>query len=224
MPTAQQLTQILNAALQKLWCYERDLFTDETEEVRTIHERAIVAWLFHYLVCETRRRHFSVLTWDCEYNRQEGNNSKRNADGDRVTPDLILHRRNTDEYNTCIIEVKCHPMSSFGKDDVQKDFKSLIDILNLRHYKFAIELIISKNSANLIWLTKNNQISNITTTIKCCEPLDLITVESTQNISFESSYTYYVAPTLHKCVKDVLNELCRERKVHLMSISANRLV
>ena len=44
MPTAQQLTEILNAALQKLWRNEGDLFTNSFNEERSMHERAIVAY------------------------------------------------------------------------------------------------------------------------------------------------------------------------------------
>lgn len=52
MLSAQTLTQILNAALQKLWVNECDLFTDGMEDERSVHERNIVA--IYFITCRLK--------------------------------------------------------------------------------------------------------------------------------------------------------------------------
>jgi hypothetical protein len=220
MLSAQQLTEILNAALQKLWHEDAQLFQDCYGETRTIHERTIVAKLLHHLVNETNGISIS-LTWDYEYNRKNGTEAKtildENATVKHIVPDLILHERNT-RNNCCAIEVKCKPSNSLRKQNIEKDFTTLSEMLKQLNYNFSIELIISNDRASLIWLTKNNKLANIATIMKYRTDPNLITVQlSTQCIPFETPHAYYVESELPKCVCNVLNELCMAQKIHSLS-------
>ena len=153
MPTAQQLTQILNTALQKLWVNECDLFTDGMKEERSVHERNIVAYLFHYLQAQNRSKR---KKWDVEYNRQNGTESKivfnNRGEPRLIVPDVILHERNSGN-NYCVIEVK-YSVNTNVEDEYQKDYNSLIDIIRTHNYQYAISLIISPTDAHLTWFTK----------------------------------------------------------------------
>lgn len=161
--TEQEIREILHCALQSLWREKPSLFVDSEEDERTIHERTVVARLFHYLLLETERCHHERQinpTWDFEYNRQingeSSMNSKEISNGNskkRIIPDLILHKRNTKE-NYCAIEVKCYPSSSFDEDHIKEDYNKLIGLLNDHNYNFAISLIISNEEALLTWFAK----------------------------------------------------------------------
>lgn len=201
MPTAQQLTQILNAALQKLWCNERDLFTDGTEEVRSMHERNIVAYLFHYLQAQNRSKR---KKWDVEYNRQNGTESKivfnNRNEPRRIVPDLILHERNSGN-NYCVIEVK-YSVNTNVEDEYQKDYNSLIDIIRTHNYKYAISVIISDKDAYLTWILGKE--------IK--QPVTIYINKSGASSSEARSSSYgehiiYYTDKLPQCAKDALNTL-----------------
>lgn len=162
MFTEQKIRKILHCALQSLWKEKPSLFVDSEEGERTIHERAVVARLFYYLLLETKKLQGeqSGPTWDFEYNRQTNGGSSMNSkeipkgnSKKKIFPDLILHERNTKE-NYCVIEVKCYPSYSFREKYIKKDYETLIGLLNDHNYNFAISLIISNEEAHLTWFTK----------------------------------------------------------------------
>ena len=173
MPTAQQLTEILNAALQKLWEEDKDLFIDENGRNRKIHERTVVARLLHHLVCVSSVHQLPLkLRWDFEYNRQTRTNNNyplppierkhiksipiegTSLAFKHIFPDLILHERNTNN-NCCVIEVKCTPSYSLNQKSLLKDYNTLIGMLHTHNYQYALSLILSQNSAYLTWFTTN---------------------------------------------------------------------
>ena len=205
MLSAQTLTTILNAALQKLWVKERDLFVNSSQEERPVHERAIVAYLFHYLQIQNRSKR---KKWDVEYNRQNGTESKKVFDDRfvprRVVPDLILHERNTNK-NYCAIEVK-YSTNTNNKDEFQKDYNSLIDILRTHNYQYAISLIISPTDAYLTWFISKDFEAPLTIYINTKQ------IQSSTPIKCSSNEcTIYHSENLPQCAKNALNTLLLER-------------
>ena len=96
------------------------LFRDDAELLhRNTNERSITA----LLACHLRPL---LLDWhvDCEFNRNDRNSRDiKMADGNRVVPDIIIHRRDTGE-NLLAIEVKqgkTHKADSPGdRRDIEK--------------------------------------------------------------------------------------------------------
>lgn len=207
MPTAQQLTTILNAALQKLWVNEVSLFVDTNGKPRTIHERTIVAKLHHYLYCESQKYLAHIdnkLTWDFEYNRQNGTESKivfnNRSEPRRIVPDLILHERNSGN-NYCVIEVK-YSVNTNVEDEYQKDYNSLIDIIRTHNYQYAISVIISDKDAYLTWILDK----------KIKQPVTIYINKSGASSSEARSSSYgehiiYYTDKLPQCAKNALNTL-----------------
>lgn len=218
MLSAQTLTQILNAALQKLWTNEVSLFVDTNGKPRTIHERTIVAKLLHYLYCESQKYPAYIdnkLTWDFEYNRQPNNTTnppkikriettnlcqENSLKWKRIFPDLILHERNTNN-NCCVIEVKCNPSGALNKKNLLKDYHTLIGMLKTHNYQYAISLIISNKDANLTWFAPEK-----------IEP-SLVYINKEQKQSIDATtehcgkYAIYHGASLPQCAKNALNTL-----------------
>ena len=223
MPSAQQLTQILNAALQNLWVNDASLFVDSKDKTRTIHERTVVARLLHHLVCVSLHHSTFItnnLSWDFEYNRQVSHNTSGDklakttesknvksysVEGGsqrikRIFPDLILHERNTNN-NCCVIEVKCNPSGALNKKNLLKDYHTLIGMLKTHNYQYAISLIISNKDANLTWFAPK----------KIESPLVYINNEQKQSIDATTEhcgeYAIYHGASLPQCAKNALNTL-----------------
>src|SRR5437016_6301336 len=88
-------TRVAQSVLQAIRTF---LQTDLDLLSRNVHEQAITSRLADHL-----RRQFPEWHVDCEYNR-EGEQRKR-LSGRVVKPDIIIHRRGTQE-NFLVIEVK----------------------------------------------------------------------------------------------------------------------
>ena len=87
-----------------------------------VGERCLVASLAKHLWIRTLTNMLYLkksVQWDVEYNRHEG--TVKGVTDHRRTPDLLLHKRGTDEWNLCAIEVKKHRPRYFDN----KDFKVL---------------------------------------------------------------------------------------------------
>lgn len=223
MPTAQQLTTILNAALQKLWVNDASLFVDSNGKIRTIHERTVVARLLHHLVCVSLHSSTFItnnLSWDFEYNRQVSQNTSEDklakttesknvklysVEGNsqiikRIFPDLILHERNTNN-NCCVIEVKCKPSTSLNGKNLLKDYQTLIGMLKAHNYQCAISVIISDKDAYLTWILGKD--------IK--QPVTIyINKSGASSEAISSSYgehIIYYTDKLPQCAKNALNIL-----------------
>lgn len=88
---------------------------------------------------------------DCEYNKNMGN-SKRDDKGSKIRPDIIIHKRNSDD-NIAIFEIK-----KAGKKDkrVKDDIKKLKKCSNL-NYKIGVVVGILKRRIDLVWIEKNKE-------------------------------------------------------------------
>ena len=87
-------------AFQTFFIKDRYLLDNDVHEVTISHKLA-----------EYLQYQFPDMNVDCEYNRQvppdNGDNIKRRSDtGDRVRPDIIVHKRGSNENNCLVIEIK----------------------------------------------------------------------------------------------------------------------
>ena len=123
----------LREAIADLYRYDADLFA------YNVGERCLVANLAKHLwhqVWRNRRDLNESPNWDLEYNRHGHSqdpkiipsHDPKSVDNHCRTPDLVLHRRGTDERNLCVIEVKKHHERSFddhSSDNQSKDIEVL---------------------------------------------------------------------------------------------------
>ncbi|HEC93341.1 MAG TPA: hypothetical protein ENI51_10170 [Candidatus Atribacteria bacterium] len=89
---------------------------------------------------------------DCEYSKNL-NAPKTNSTGDKIRPDIIIHKRGTDD-NLCIIEVKkAGKDSKNGKNDREK----LTDAVNRGlNYKLGVYIGVLKRRIDICWIEKIN--------------------------------------------------------------------
>ena len=135
---AGQVEVRLHLSIERLLDREPELF------FIGISERALAAWLFHYMLPI-----FAPWNVDPEYNRhlQETKRSivegrQHNGKGSPVTPDVIVHQRRNKFANLLAIEVKPDGMAE--KDDRQK-LSSYLDVGGLLKYRFAAFLVFGWN-------------------------------------------------------------------------------
>ena len=102
-----------------------DLLANDSYQLEhDVHERTICAHLANYL--EKRIKEISPsLSVDCEYNRDGFDPKKLSLDFERphdVLPDIIIHKRGSNKFNTLVIEVKKRNCTS---DDEEKDVRKI---------------------------------------------------------------------------------------------------
>lgn len=142
----------VEAALSKLRNHDSFLIEANTNE-RTISHK-----LAEYLQDE-----FPELDVDCEYNRHENhikkvelprsNISWNDTEAKTVFPDITVHKRNTDENNLLVIEVK----KASNLQGRQFDKNKLIALTKEPYrYRFGLFLEVSMNSRSDIfeWYTE----------------------------------------------------------------------
>lgn len=111
----------------------KQILIDSIEDLRAndsylvehdVHERTICAHLANYLERRIKRVN-PELSVDCEYNRNGIDPKKLSRDfGEKhdVFPDIIVHKRGSNEFNIIVIEVK---KSNCTSDDEEKDVRKL---------------------------------------------------------------------------------------------------
>jgi len=105
---------------------------------------------------------FREMNVDCEYNRNLLAAKKTTA-GDKIRPDIIIHKRLT-QNNCVIIEVKKSGKSS---QKSVADIKKLENAINGNlGYDLGVFIGILKRRVDICWIEKNNNI-----TAKTCETI-----------------------------------------------------
>jgi len=90
---------------------------------------------------------------DCEYNKSLLGN-KRNVNGEKIRPDIIIHTRKTNEDNSVIIEVKKSGRNNkLSKSDIKKLKSCMSGTLN---YDLGVFIGILKRKIDICWIEKND--------------------------------------------------------------------
>ena len=123
-------------ALQVLFIKDEYLFDNDVHEITISHKLA-----------EYLQYQFPDMNVDCEYNRQipsdNGDPIKRRSDTRApVRPDIIVHKRGSNENNCLVMEIKIE------RDQTSKDNKKLKDYTNPKslEYKFGLFLEIDRKN------------------------------------------------------------------------------
>ena len=90
---------------------------------------------------------------DCEYNKTLSGD-KRNVNGKKIRPDIIIHTRMTNENNSVMVEVKKSGRNSkLSKADIEKLKNAMNGTLN---YDLGVFVGILKRKIDICWIEKNN--------------------------------------------------------------------
>lgn len=129
----QRVREALRTALNKLLDRDLDLVA------MGAHEQAICHRLATYLDAMTD------LNVDCEYNR-DMLQPKRLKDGTPFRPDIIIHRRLSNENNLLVVEAKAGVQDE--KEDIKK-LQELIDEMGRYHYCVGAFIRFSNDPARI---------------------------------------------------------------------------
>lgn len=90
---------------------------------------------------------------DCEYNKTLLG-KKKNMNGKKIRPDIIIHTRSTNEDNSVILEIKKSGRNSkLSKSDIEKLKSCMNGTLN---YDLGVFIGILKRKIDIYWIEKNN--------------------------------------------------------------------
>lgn len=141
----------LMEALVKLYHNDHSLIR------RKCCERSIVFRLGHYLVNSIEEYNLDV---DCEYNKR-GDDPKSLTKSKYNYPDLIVHKRETNESNRLVVEVKTTndaKVEHFENDRYKlKDFTSKDPYL----YKWGVHLYISVTVCSMVWWQNGQAVQKV---------------------------------------------------------------
>lgn len=120
---------------------------------------------------------------DCEYNKNSNEGKeiedKKNRDGKKIRPDVIIHNRGSID-NIVIIEVKKSGIKSkLAKTDIEKLEKCMNGALK---YKLGVFVGVLKRKIDICWIEENN--NKITKTIETLENKGLRGTEWVNYTSF----------------------------------------
>ncbi len=90
---------------------------------------------------------------DCEYNKTLLG-KKKDMNGKKIRPDIIIHTRSTNEDNSVILEIKKSGKNSkLAKADIEKLKRCMTGTLN---YNLGVFVGILKRKIDICWIEKNN--------------------------------------------------------------------
>lgn len=146
----EKLDSCISKALYDLYKYDSYLVSSANGHVA---ERSIMFRLGVYLdkyLCEDDI--LKSYDFDAEYNKNEGDLKRMNNYPNGVQPDLIIHKRGSNEYNLLVIECKGHWST---RNSISDDNNKLRGYLKSPYYyRFALQLIFGKKQPELIWIDK----------------------------------------------------------------------
>lgn len=107
-----------------------------------IHENT-----FSHRIAVYLEENFNEYNVDCEYNKILGD-KKVNKRGEKIRPDIIVHRRDNMNCNKLIIEIK---KAGTGSIEVINDIEKLKKSYNL-NYNLGAVIGILKNTIDLVFI------------------------------------------------------------------------
>lgn len=148
------LNSLLSDAVQEVYSEERFLlsFSDGN---RGGLEQAFVFRTGIHLSRILGDTPYSALDLDSEYNKNHGNakTSRRFPNG--LRPDLIIHRRDTNEENKLVVEFK-----GWWNTDIDNDIRKLEDLTNPNDsygYLLGVLVIIGREGADFRFFMNGNE-------------------------------------------------------------------
>ena len=100
------------------------------------------------------------LNFDCEYDKCE-DRRKEDPDGKPMRPDILVHRRNQQEGNLIVMEIKKTRKSSWD----EKKLKALTNATGYFKYELGVFVYFPKGEPKYIWFAKGQRLAGANTTI-----------------------------------------------------------
>jgi hypothetical protein len=133
----KKLLILLKAAIDKVYKEERGIF-DCTGGSRRGLEQAFVFRTGLYLNDLIKETQYAHLDLDCEYNKNQNGIKSTERFPQGVRPDLLLHRRGSNEENILAVEFK-----GWWNKNTKKDIMKLEDLtLPWDNYKYLIGVFV----------------------------------------------------------------------------------
>jgi hypothetical protein len=137
----QELKGIIDEALRRLYHEDPELME------YAVNERSVVFRFGLYLNELLPSSSFANYNLDCEYNRNMGKPKRTKNFHAGVIPDVLLHRRNSNEENILVLEFK----GFWNKDDRANDHKKIIDFTSQtedNYYKYGLGGVVELEQGN----------------------------------------------------------------------------
>jgi hypothetical protein len=141
-----RLIKLLQIAVDE--CYQHDLFLIQQKGT----EQACVARIFYYLQSEINTNdeftEFKGLNLDSEYNKHKDISKKVMPEyPNGIRPDILLHKRGSDDFNLLAAEFKTWDNSNY-KNDINK-LKVLTDQMGEYNYKLGVFVKLGKTKSQM---------------------------------------------------------------------------
>lgn len=144
------IERIINKSLDQLYSKDEELFINE------LCERSI-AYKFGLYFSQFMQEEKPGYDIDMEYNRHKAGEKVLPCKPNGTIPDLIVHKRNTDENNLLVIEFKKwkknYTIKRLIKDDITK-LKEFVDRQGEYSYSYGASILFTKERKDVIitWL------------------------------------------------------------------------
>lgn len=137
-----KLIEILQKAISLVYQEDRPLFEFAGED-RDGLEQAFVFRVGVYLSRLLIDTDYKILDLDSEYNKKFG--KPKTVNGHKVRPDLILHKRNSNEKNKLVVEFKGW-WNTQVEDDISK-LRELTSTTDEYHYLIGVFIKLGRTNA-----------------------------------------------------------------------------
>ncbi|MCM1266022.1 MAG: hypothetical protein NC200_07470 [Candidatus Gastranaerophilales bacterium] len=143
--TNEKLKSILEEALKRFYDSEAQEFLSKKGVERSCVFR--IGMYIQDLMWHDIDKYYNDLNLDCEYNKDFGQ-PKRNDKNEIVSPDLIIHKRNTD-INLMVIEFKGYWNTNTDGDLVK--LKEFTKPDGKYRYKLGALVVLNKNNTEITY-------------------------------------------------------------------------
>jgi len=149
-----ELFKLVNNALERVYKHHEYLIKNQ------VHERSIVFWFgvyFHELL-QHKEKKYAEHNLDFEYNKNHSNPKRTENFPYGTYPDILLHKRGSNEHNLLIVEFK-----TWWEPDNKKDLRKLRDFTHPDgdyKYKYGLSIILGEDKPTITQLQKGEIINN----------------------------------------------------------------
>lgn len=143
LPDNDALKELVYESLQELYANDRELITRKVYETATAHRLGVYMEQF-WLSNGYDKRHV-----DIEYDKNMGNGKRLVPGEGGKRPDIIIHRRQSNDQNTLIVEMKKKKLSPI-RDDENK-LKGATDPRHGFHFQLGLYLGLRDDRYQCRW-------------------------------------------------------------------------
>ena len=163
----KSIHEMIDTVLDVLYSKDKYLIEiemPETDLVEHVGERAIVFRFGIYLQKELNQSIFKEYNLDCEYNRNGTDGKKLPSFINGVYPDMIIHKRGSNDKNQTIIEFK-----GWWNQNQDTDISKIIEFVDQNgeyKYKEGYTILLAQNRNDVevkryAWNEKNGRVERI---------------------------------------------------------------